>query len=461
MKLFKHQEEGIVFLKEKAKAILADEMGLGKTIQAILASEGTTVVICPATLKLTPWAEEIAEQIPTANIEVINGKKTELYKKGTRNFFIVNYDVLNKYQNYILANLPDTAILDEAHYIKNTKSKRGKTAIKICEEVKRVYLLTGTPVANRPIEYFNLLRAIDHPLANNYYGYAKRYCGAFLREIRGRKFLDTNGATNLIELHDKTQDSVLRRTKDEVLDLPPKIRAIVPLEMSKEDKVKYASAWNNFLEYFNETVKPEDFKTVLEYDQKVKNINLARQMIEIQKCLQVVSLAKLDRLEQDIVNIVEQGNKAIIFTRYKETIKQIRARLEKNKIPNVSIDGSTSQEHRKDAVKLFQEDDRIKIFLGNLQACAVGITLTKATIVIFADLYWDITIHDQAEDRAHRIGQNGTVNIYYYAMKNTIDDKIIEILAKKRKIIDQVINGKVDKVRGSSGIADLLSAIKE
>lgn len=461
MKLFKHQEEGIKFLQERSKAILADEMGLGKTVQAIFASSGKTVIICPATLKLTPWAEEIAEQIPESNIVVINGKKQEIYKKGTRQFFIINYDVLDKYKNFILANFPDTVILDEAHYIKNTSSKRSKTAIKICEEAKNVYLLTGTPVANRPIEYFNLLKAIDHPLARNYYGYAKKYCGAYLRELRGHKFLDTSGATNLIELHDKTQWSVLRRTKAEVLDLPPKIRAIVPLEMPKEYKTQYMTAWDNFWQNFNDNTKLEDFKTVKEYNKKISNINLAKQMIEIQKCLQIVSLAKMDRIEQDIINIVEQGNKAIIFTRYRETIKQIRQRLEKNKISNVSIDGETSQEHRKDAVKLFQEDDRIKIFVGNLMACAVGITLTKATIVIFADLYWDVTIHDQAEDRAHRIGQNGTVNIYYYAMKNTIDDRIIQILTEKRKIINQVINGQVDKVKSSSGMADLLKGIKD
>lgn len=455
MKLFKHQEEGIAFLQSRLKVILADEMGLGKTTQAIQASIGTTVVICPATLKLTPWAQEISEQVPGACIKIINGAKEELYKAGARTFYIVNYDVIDKNLNYIMTRYPETVILDEAHYIKNTTSKRAKAAIKICELPRLVFLLTGTPISNRPVEYFNLLKAIGHQLARNYFGYVKRYCGARDRFMRGRHFLDVSGATNLMELHERTKDVVLRRTKAEVLDLPPKIRAIVPLELDKKYKQEYAQVWDTFITNFRALVKPEDFDTLDQYNHKVENVNLARQMIEITKCLQVISKAKVDRLEEDLANIVEQGNKAIVFTRYKETLNEILGRLSKLGIPSVAIDGSTSQEHRKAAVDLFQTDDRIKIFVGNLMAAGVGITLTKATIVIFADLYWEPGILDQAEDRAHRIGQNGTVNIYYYAMRGTLDDRIIKILTRKREIINQVINGKVNKISNNSGITEL------
>lgn len=458
MKLFDYQEEGVKFLRSKSGAILADEMGLGKTIQTIFALDEYGLIICPTTIK-EDWAEAIAENIPDANIEIFNGKKKELYKEGIKNFWIINYDILDKRLEELIALRPEKAVFDEAHYIKNGSSKRGKASAKLCQAVPTVYLLTGTPVSNRPIEYFNLLKAVKHPIANNYYSYAKRYCGAFMQQMRGRQFLNVNGATNLIELHDKTKDVILRRTKSQVLNLPPKIRSIVRAEMSKEYQAQYATAWQNYYKFFRETVTPEDFETYDDYEKKVSNILMARHMIEIGKIQQITSLAKLDRIEADLLNIIEQGNRVIVFANYKETIAQLQARLTANKINFVTIDGSVAQEDRHAVVQAFQTNDEIKVFIGNMRTCREGITLTKASIVIFIDLDWDVTKHDQAEDRAHRIGQTGTVNVYYYAIKNTIDDRIIEVLTEKRIIIEQIIEGKTDRVKKTATTGDLLKSI--
>lgn len=459
MQLFEHQKEGVKFLESRSGVILADEMGLGKTMQAIVASKGDTLIVCPTTLK-TNWAREIEMALGKQSIKIYSGSKIEEYSRGVRNFWIINYDVLAKHLDALLALYPETLILDEAHYIKNNASARSKATLKLCDAISRVYLLTGTPVANRPIEYYNLLKAIKHPIARDYYGFAKRYCGAFRQELKGgRSFLNVSGASNLIELHEKTKDCMLRRTKDKVTNLPPKIRAIVPVEMTADFKKQYATAWQDYLKCFNQTVTADQFKTLKEYDEKVENTLMARHMIELQKLKQITSLAKIDRLEEDIKNILEQENKVIIFTQYKETMRQIRVRLIKNRIASVSIDGETPQSRRQEAVDIFQTNEKVKVFLGNIKACGVGITLTKASIVVFADLDWTVTSHDQAEDRAHRIGQAGTVNVYYYVIKGTVEDKIIELLTKKRETIAQIIEGKTNRVTNTSVASDLLKSL--
>lgn len=472
---FKHQTEGRNFLVKKSKAILADQMGLGKSFTAIMAaidSGENTLVLCPASLK-TNWAREILQVDDNATITILNGAKEEPYSQGQgTNWLIVNYDIVAKEENRakIKAFGFETVILDEAHYIKSSKSQRTKATLKIIKGAKRKYLLTGTPIMNRPEELYTLLQAIDHPLGASWYDYVLKYCGAYWRkfkrrefnphtgklEVKEKKFLDTNGATNLPELKTKIADVYLRRTKAILgADLPAKVITNVFVEMEKDDRIKYAQAWDEYMNYLeNNPVIFSDLDDI-EKMEKIENIKQARHLVELQKLKQVASQSKLKRIIEDVQNIVEQGEKVIIFTQYTQTLQDIKKALNAEKIETVSLSGEDDQNSRQLSIDVFQNTERVKCFVGNIKAAGVGITLTKASTVIFADLEWTPALHEQAEDRAHRIGQTEQVNVYYYIAKNTIEEDIVELLGKKNQIIKSILEGNRDRV-GNMNVANSL-----
>lgn len=483
--LFTHQHQGVEFLQAKKKAILADEMGLGKTTQAIVSAvkeSEPTLVVCPATLK-TNWAREIVMIDPDATVGIVeSGKLGNIHQYnvgGGTEWLVINYDLLEKYGEDIGLYLPfKTLILDEAHYIKNQSTKRTKVSLNLAKYARRVYLLTGTPILNRPMELYTLLKAIDHPIAENWYGYAKKYCGAYMREVKRRvynpitkkselkvlKFLETGGATNLVELHQHLKPVYLRRTKDILGDsLPEKIITNLELELSSKDKKLYDGAWDKYYDYLEKN--PDEVR--IQYDlsereigEKLGNIQATRHLIELNKLKQVCSLAKIPTILERVADIVEQGEKVIVFSQYNETIDQIKTELRKAKIQAVSIQGDNDANERQKAVDAFQKDEGVQVFVGNIKACGVGITLTKASTVLFADMEWTPGLNSQAEDRAHRIGQTKLVNIYYYTYKETIEEDIVELLDKKSQIIKKVLEGKDDKVKDISIAGKLVQRLQ-
>lgn len=476
MELFKHQIEGIEFLKNKCKAILADEMGLGKTRQAIIAAkeDGSIriLIICPASLKIN-WKREIESIYPDDEVNIIGNNDPILCEWN-----IINYDILEKYDDELVSLGVDTLILDEAHYIKgNTirtkaviggraKKKSGIVSFKgICKAVKRVYCLTGTPILNRPIEIFNILKAIGHPLGSNQLTFSKKYCDMIwmynITDTRtGKKFTvsqdnyykyygnekkfpinfrfpNHKGAKNLDDLRKELEGWIIRRKKEDVLDLPPKIIEKREIEMDPGSRKKYESAWSNYL------------STVIDND-NIDNIVASRQLIEIGKLKQVCSLSKAKIIAEDTLNMVDQEKKVIIFSQYTETIKTIKELIEKEEVKCVSLTGEDDQDQRQKAVDSFQEDDETKVFIANIKAGGVGLTLTESAIVIFADMVWSPGEHKQAEDRAHRIGQKDTVLIYYYICNDTIEKLIMDTLLEKQDISDQVLEGKSDSMKDMS-----------
>jgi len=457
MKLFDHQKIGIGFLKRVKKCILADEMGLGKTMQAIISAkeEGNGIlIICPASIKIH-WDREIKKVYPTDETQIIDSTSKRIEHGKT--WYIINYDILNKFQdeiNEMLKSEIDTMILDEAHYIKG-KSKRAKLVIEMCkyENIKNVYALTGTPIMNRPIELFNILKAISHSLGEKRTFYSKRYCGAYLRVLRnGRRFVDEKGATNLEELRSLIRGSILRRKKDEVLDLPDKIISVMESPMTREWKIQYDNAWENYLLFLADLPVGE---------KDIEKIKTARQLVEIQKLKQVCSYSKIDRIVADISNAVDQGEKVVVFTQYTNTLNKISEGVRKAKIGCVTLSGVDKMDARQKSIDEFQTNENTKVFVLNIKAGGVGLTLTEGSIVMFADMDWSPEIHSQAEDRAHRIGQNKMVNIYYYMVPKTIEADIIELLTDKKKMIDELLDGKADQISETSIIEAFLKRMSK
>lgn len=468
-----HQREGIEFLKKIKRGILADEMGLGKTRQAIVSciEDGAKniLVICTASIKIN-WEREIKMIYPQATTFVIqSGPEQELEEKE---WTIVNYDILPKYQNQILKLISegklDTVIVDEAHYIKGKKTIRAVKTLDIASRINRVYVMTGTPIMNRPVELFNLLRAIKHPLGRNRTFFSKRYCGGHFRVIAKKnggiiRFWEEKGATNLVELKNMIEGVMLRRLKKEVTNLPDKIISIQICELDRAWKRKYDTTWDEYIDWISSNPEGKDIENILD----------AQHLVEITKLKQVCSLAKVDRIVSDIRSAVEQGEKVIVFSQYTNTIKLIAEKLgeekrasaygdKQDKVKCVTLTGSNTQTERQKSVDAFQNDEDTKVFIANIIAGGVGINLTKASIVMFADMEWSPELHAQAIDRAHRIGQTGTVNVYYYVLADTIEEDIVDILSTKKSIIQTIVDGKEsDGIEESSMAGQFLKRLKE
>ena len=429
---FKHQEEGIEFLLKNKKCILADDMGLGKTLQSIVAAleidAERVLIVCPSSLKIN-WMREI--QNFCEDVSIIKGKHWDPDR-----FTIINYDILKnfhtieergkKYEEWelrreIVEFNPDLIILDEAHFVKNHKSIRGKILKDISKKFspERIWLLTGTPIANRPMDYYNLLSIIDCSVANNWVHYARTYCEGMRFKKGGRYIWVTKGASNLKELSSKTKRTVLRRKKEDVLDLPDKL--ITPVYLELQNTEGYKNVWNEYL---------------AQRKKDGKKGNPARDLVEMTLLRTFIAMETVPYTIEKTEEALELGKKTIIFCNFNDEMDSLISYFGEKA---VCIRGGMSDKQKQHAVDRFQEDESCMVFIGQIKAAGVGITLTAAEIVIMNSLDWVPGNHEQAEDRAYRIGQNKTVNIYYMLIDETIDTLVWEILTEKKKVIDTIM----------------------
>ena len=442
--LYPHQADGVAFLISKRRAILADDMGLGKTRQAIVAMEaglpeGPILVVCPASLKLN-WQREIRMVDPGAAIEVIGAGNAP---PAAPRWVIVNYDLLGKHAERLHAVGWSGVILDEAHFIKNA-SQRTNHCLKLLGVQDGahaplmgpdfVFLLTGTPMTNRPKDLFNLLRCVGHPAARSFLSFAKRYCDAYRNDYGWV----TTGASNLEELNLLMKEVSLRRRKDEVLDLPPKIRSFVPVDISGS-KAAFAAV-EAFLTWFgaSDPAKPNDTEFLA---------RLTRVRVALHK-------AKQKAVEERIRDVVAGGEKVVVFTCFAEGIARHKAALGDSA---VTITGSDTAEQRMAAVDRFQSDAGVRVALCNIIAGGVGITLTAGTHVIFQDLDWVPANHAQAEDRCYRMGQRRRVSVDYMIAAGTLDRFISELLEAKMALIAAV---EADRLPSGNILAEIEARLR-
>ena len=423
-----HQKEAIEKLVGSKRFILADDMGLGKTTSTIIAALETgakkILIVCPASLKIN-WQREI-ENYSDRPVFIAEGKKFSTES----DFVIVNYDILKNFhdpkeKDSSLLNQSnfDLVILDEAHMISNAQAQRTRIINHFVKQIKRVWLLTGTPMTSRPMNYYNLLNIIESPVAQNWMAYAIRYCQGYQFTAGKRKVWNVSGASNLEELRDRTAKQILRRLKENVLDLPDKIITPVYLRLQSKD---YESLMGEYYDWYDKNTDESSSLTV-----QFSKLMKVRKVIANEKVKQTIEFAE---------NILEQGKKVIIFTNFTDTLQSIYQHFGKKA---VYLDGSCSNSQRQQAVDLFQNDEKIQVFVGNLKAAGVGLTLTSAEVVIMNDLSFVPAEHAQAEDRAYRYGQKSNVLVYYPLFDNTIEGAIYDILNKKKQIINTVMGDGV------------------
>lgn len=435
-----HQKIAIEKLVSNQKFILADDMGLGKTTSTVVASLEVNaqkiLVICPASLKIN-WKREF-ENYTDKSIHIADGKKWD-----SADIVIVNYDIIKNFHDLkdiensiILKEKFDLVIVDEAHYIQNKKANRTELCNDIIKKIGRVWLLTGTPITSRPINYYNLLDLVESPVSQNWMAYVKRYCDGYQFQAGRRKVWNVNGASNLDELRDRTSHHILRRLKDDVLDLPEKV--ITPVYLTLKSK-EYEELMGEYYEW---------------YRNDKESSSLTLQFSKLMKVRQIISKGKIKNTIELTRSALDQEKKVIIFTNFTDTLKEFVEYFGKE---CVYLDGSCSKKQRQDAVDEFQNNEKIKVFVGNLKAAGVGLTLTEAEVVIMNDLSFVPSDHSQAEDRAYRIGQKNLVNVFYPLFENTIEGAIYDILIRKKDIFETVMGDNIDKGSVAEEILNLIS----
>ena len=440
-----HQKVAIEKLLANNKYILADDMGLGKTTSAIIASleakAKKVLIICPASLKIN-WEREISNY-SDKKVLIVEGRKWG----STFDFYIINYDIIKNYHTteksedddsyqLIIKEGFDLVIIDEAHYVSNPTAQRTKLINDIARQIPKVWLLTGTPMTSRPINYYNLLKLVNSPIALNWQSFVRRYCAGYQFNVGGKKIWNTSGASNLDELRDMTKNIVLRRMKTDILDLPEKIITPIFLDLKST--------------FYDEEL--EDFMRISKDNQKKESITVT--LNRLMKIRQVIAYEKVPYTCELIDKFIEQGKKVIVFTNFTMSLDMIHEKYKKN---SVTLDGRMSKDRRQESVDRFQNDDKIKIFISNIKAGGVGITLTAAETVIMNDLSFVPSDHSQAEDRAYRYGQKNSVLVYYPVFENTIERIVYNILQKKKGIIDQVMgDGEYSESFAQSLLMELL-----
>ena len=448
--LFPHQIEGVAFLLGRRRAILADDMGLGKTRQSIvslhhLAPAAPRLVVCPASVKRN-WAREIALVTPDASILVIEGTAPVPL---TAEWVIVNYDILGRHFDDLL-HVPWAALVfDEAHYLKNHTSARSKlsrqltTAAAAATPALAVQLLTGTPLTSRPRDLFVLLQLAAHPLGRSFLSFAKRYCAA----EKGEYGWKTGGASNVEELTVQLHGVMLRRSKDDVLALPPKLRTWLPVEVPPGTGVRAIKKVFELLAGKDE--RPAQSRDV-EFRRRGK---LLAFLVEVRQAL---AAAKAAATIDFVRGAIDQGEKVIVFSCFEIPIQKLAAEFGDTA---VVVTGKTPAAMRQPLVDRFQNDADVRVFAANIIAGGTGLNLTAATQVVFNDLDWVPTNHWQAEDRAYRIGQTRTVNVTYFVARNTIDDFVQAVLETKASLINAIVEGSALAPDSGGDVLDELQRI--
>lgn len=428
-----YQKAGIQFALEKNNVLIADEMGLGKTIQSIGVinaddSINNVLIICPASLKLN-WKTELKKWlIRDLTIDIANTKKFPL-----TNIVIINYDILFKMRKDIDKRTWDLLIADESHFVKNNKAKRTKALIgnsreKIKKiEAKKNIFLTGTPILNRPIEIFNSLKFLDQKNWNNAWNYYQRYCGA---QHNGFGW-DFSGATNLEELQRKLRQTVMiRRLKKDVLkDLPAKRRQSIEIENS--------IALNRIIKQQKQYLEEQGFENLKQFADKVFDGEV--DITILSKIRHDLGVAKIQNVIKFSKDMLETVDKIVIFAHHKDVVSALMDEFGKI---SVKVVGGMTDEEKNKSVEDFQNNSDIKVFVGNIKAAGVGLTLTAASTVIFAELDWVPANLTQAEDRCHRIGQKDMVNVYHIVASgdDSVDLYMSQLIIGKQDIADKALN---------------------
>lgn len=428
---YPHQRVGTAFLTVRQTGLLADEMGLGKSLEAIHAlvprfqrgEISRCVVICPNSVKYV-WDHELATHCPALfNDRVLIGgdrdRRAQLLARArlTR-WAIINYEAA-RIEPAALRDLTQgqALICDEAQALKYRQAQISKLVAALRPAC--LFLLTGTPVANRPEDLWHLANLVEPGLLGDFWRFCERYCVKdFFGAIRSYRRLD--------ELHARVSHLYLRRRKADVLHLPLKTTSLVPIELGPEETAAYASMKELLFasladkdDHYVRTHAP----TIL--TQLLRLSEIADGMVRQGDDVAIVDIPAKTQALDELVSATD--GKLVIWTRFRPVAQYLADRYSAP-----AYTGDLSPERRNEVVDAFQTCDEPRILVATIQAAGLGLTLTAAQTQVFYDRWWSPAVNLQAEDRLHRIGQTGTVNIYHLVARQTIDEHLSVLLQRKQ-----------------------------
>lgn len=515
-KLKEHQKEAIKFLVSRKKCLLADDMGYGKTTELIVgaleSNYDNVLIICPASIK-TNWKRELKWYVDENKISIIESiqeknkreleellgyaknskKKSDLLIEAKKNgkwqnnkFVIVNFDILDEFYKIPLTwsaknvenaynNSPmlqyiksgnSLIIIDEVHKLSNSSSNRYKIVKDLIKRgsPKGIFLATGTPITNKPLNYYNVLSFLNDPITNDWEYYVERYCNGFKIPAKGEKekytkiFLNkikknniyeltnderdslkkfiyekakliwiNNGSSNLDELKMRTSHIYLRRVKEDIMGNLKKNIHEIYYDLTYDEKIEYEKLWDEY----------EKSQTELDV-----NKELNKELIEGSIYRKYISDIMVPHTIELVNELIEDDNKVIIGCCYDDELYKLQSYF-KDKC--VIYNGKMNSKQKDKSEFEFMNNPKIKVFIGNIIAAGVGINLVAANKLVFNNMSFVPGDNKQFEDRIFRIGQKNDVDIYYQIFSGTQYDRMWNIVLKKAYIIDQIIKKEDDK----------------
>ena len=416
--LYPYQSQGVDFIHQNGgTCIVADDMGLGKTLEALwyIQESGvhSVLVVCPASV-LYKWQAECKRWINREAELVLTSKQ----KMNSHPIKIMSYGIMTSRSWELTDQVFDLVIFDESHALQSVKSKRTKAAQLV--NGRRKMFLTGTPMLNRPIDLYPMLNMVSPIEFGSYWSYVNQYCGAYRQTMGRKQFWVVNGASNTEELKEKLQRFMLRRSKQDVLkQLPPITRSVVPLELSDRREYDFAL---------------RDLKTWLQVNGKsnkataLTKLNYLRQIVGKSKVPVALELAK-DILSSPI-------GKLVMFAHHREVVQML-----KNGLVEYGVDtivGDDSLQKRADTMHKFQNSTLPRVLVIS-SAGGEGIDLYKADNLIMVERAWNPGKEEQIEGRLHRIGQVNPVVAWYLVARNTIDQRVQDLIENKRTLVGDLV----------------------
>lgn len=458
LSLLPYQRAGVAFIRERSAVLLGDEMGLGKTVQVVAALNSLPaheafpcLILCPASLRLN-WEREWRRWTTHDGARVTVVRADEFDRNA--DIVIMNYDVTARHVEYLRARNWAVVVLDECHYLKNPKAQRTIAVLgredKRGNEVepavtaRRKIALSGTPLPNRPIELWPIVHWLRPDIFRSFWFFAKDYCDA---RHNGYGW-DFRGARNLDQLQNKLRASCLiRRLKRDVLrELPPKRRQILVLPPNGAEGAVRAEreAWERYeselaeLRAAVELAKAEGDDAYRDAVARLRDAARAA-FTDLSRLRRATALAKVPHVVEHVREALESGvEKVVVWAHHREVVAALADGL--SEFSPVTVTGETELDARQAAVDRFQTDPACRVFLGSITAAGVGLTLTAASHVIFAELDWVPGNVTQAEDRCHRIGQDSAVLVQHIVLDESLDARLAQALVAKQEIIDRALD---------------------
>ncbi len=416
--LYDVQKEALQFMYNlKGNAVCSLDMGLGKTATSIcytlLEEISCTIVLCPASLK-AQWEKEIQNWLKETDTYIVNGRSKQHI--NPHKFIIINYEILQDHVQELSKLSIDLVIIDEVQFFQNKDAQRTKALFRLASKSKRVMALSGTPITRRPVQFYPILHILRPDMFPTFMKYTKKYCNAHIEKGEW----DFDGVSNTNEFRQILKTIMIRKTKKDSLDIPDKLIIPIVLEQDAKNRAIYEQEEKEMMEGIFGKTKTTTDKKSFTYLQYLAYLGKRSSM--------------LDWIKDTIAD-----HKLVVFAKHRKIVDDI---YEYFKDDAVKYYGGMSQEKKDNAKQAFLNDK--KLFIGNIQSAGTGLDGLQKEChnVAFVELPWTSTSFDQATDRLWRGGQKTDVNVYVLMAKDSVEEHIMHVLDKSRKIVESIVDGK-------------------